>query len=216
MLQGVNDVLKRVQIIKGENQELASFNDATIQHEIDTTIQYWNEILEELYSKTEEAMPKEAQLANIVLVSGQREYDLPSGCHVVRYPLMENTNGYFIYEWESGYDSLREWQQIPENFTGRPNYCTISPVTNKLYMDFIPTDAEDGLSYELYYDRDVSLTSPSDEFPFNDAVYRALVPAVAEMWKLDHRKEFNQGVYKKRFSQACRYLSNKPLRETYF
>lgn len=215
LLNGVNDVLKRVQIIKGENGELSSFTDSTIQHEIDTAIQYWNEVLEELYSKTKMPMPTEASSANITLVTGQREYSLPADCLTVRYPLMENTTGYYIFEWVKGYEDLRSHQQIPDNFTGRPNFCTISPVTNKLYMDYIPTAAENGLVYNLFYDKDISLSGINDQFPFNDAVYRALVPVVAEIWKLDQRKEFNEGIYKKRFAQACRYLSNNPLRETY-
>lgn len=215
LLDGVNDVLKRVQIIKGENGELTSLTRDEIQHEIDVTMMMWNEVIEELYADTSISYPSEMGTGNIVLVTGQREYSLPSDLVAIRYPLMENTNGYYIYEWKPGYEHLKQQQQIPANFEGRANFATINPQNDKLYLDYIPTSAENGLSYELIYDKDISVSGATDPFPFGDAVYRALVPCVAELWKLDQRKEFNAPVYERRMSQASRYLTRKTLNDTY-
>lgn len=216
LLNGVNDVLKRVQIIKGENGEITSLSQAEIQHEIDVTVQMWNEVIEEIYSLGNTPHPDELATSTVTLMTGQREYELPDDLVHIRWPLMENTNGYYIYEYKNGFEHLRAWQQIPNNFEGRPNFAVINPQNSKLYMDYLPTAEENGFVYNLIYDKDVSLSGASDVFPFNDSVYRSLVPAVAELWKNEQRKEFNDKIYKKRLAQACRYITKKTLNDTYF
>lgn len=215
LLDGVNAVLKRVNIIKGETGEITSLSQSTIQHEIDVCVQCWNEVITELYSATRLPHPQELKSANITLLSGEREYDLPNDLVVIRFPLMENTNGYYIFEWEPGFEDLRQHQQIPSNWLGRPNFACINPKNNKLYMDYIPTSQESGLIYDLIYDRELLMSSSTDAFPFNNTVYTSLIPCVAERWKLDQRKSFSSEIYKKMLGQAGRYLMQKPNSQSY-
>lgn len=47
LLNGVNEVFKRIKLIQGDAAALTSLTDSARQHSIDLAIQIWNEVVDE-------------------------------------------------------------------------------------------------------------------------------------------------------------------------
>lgn len=189
LLQGVNDVLKRLGVIKGNSGELSSLTDSQRQVLVDLAVNCWNEVVIELYEASDLSMPKEVGSTTITLATGDRNYTLPSDLVYIKWPLINASNGYLIQEYPGGWDQIQNDQLQPANFTGRPFYATIRPTDGLLYMDRIPTPADDGLQFTLEYDKSLIKTLASDTFAFNDDVYHILIPAVAEKIKMERDEQ---------------------------
>lgn len=215
LLDGVNYVLKKAKLVSGDAGELTSLTDSARQGWVDIIVQSWNETVEELYSVTEGSMPKELAENTITLVASDRDYALATDLVSLHWPLLDETNGQKIYEYNGGYLALVNTQPIPADHTGLPIYGAIRPTDGQLYLDKIPTSSEAGLVYKYRYEKDVSLSAADDSFPFENAVFRALVPAVTEIFNLHHRKEFNEGVYALSMGRAARFLSKIQPRKSY-
>lgn len=208
LLDGVNRVLQRVGLIAGDQGELTTLVDSARQQEIDNAVQVWNEVIEDLYDLSKRAMPKESAEADITLQTGVREYDLPNNLVQIRWPLIDETNNHYISQFPGGFAKLRAYQVNPDEFTGRPYRAVISPITDKLYMEHIPTAAEDGSVYKLFYDKDISLSVAADEFPFRDVVFRSLTPAVIEAYQYYRKGKdvYVDATYQRSMAKAARYL----------
>jgi hypothetical protein len=215
LLDGVNDLLKRMQYISGDAGSLSSLSDGSRQKEIDAAVSAWNDTIEDLFSVTNMPFPKDVGSDSITLVDGQREYALPTDLVQIRWPLKQETDGYYIYEYPGGYEQMRKDQPQPDTFDGRPYRAAINPITGGLYLEFAPQSAEAGDVYDILYDKDISVSSATDVFPFIDAVYRRLVPGAAEVWRYYMRNQFSQKVYNKSLSQASRYLTKLQARDSY-
>lgn len=215
LLEGVNDVLKRVRIIRGQVGELSTLTDSGRQGWIDLATQAWNESVEQLYETAEVPLPSELGEATITLATGDRDYALASGLNVLRFPLLDETNGQVIREYPGGYITLVNEQIFPASYTGLPYFGAIRPTDGELYLDRIPTADENGNVYKYRYDKDVSLALAADTFPFSDAVYRAMVPVVAEVWKREERKEFDDDMYRQNMGRASRLLRQQPMRTSW-
>lgn len=215
LLQGVNEVLKRVSIIAGDVGELASLVDSPRQVFIDTAVQAWNEVIDRLYSQTGQPLPKVLKETTITLADGVRNYALPADLTRVYFPLIDETNGFTIEEYPGGYLGLVADQPIPSQRVGRPLHAVVRPTDMNLYMDATPTSEEAGSVYTLRYDGDVSLSSASDTFPFSDAVFRALVPAVAEIWRRNRNKAFSESILVQSLGTASQFLSAQPQRSSW-
>lgn len=212
LLDAVNHVLKRVKIISGVNGELASLTDSPRQTAIDTAVQIINESMHELYSVNEKPLPQESATQNVTLVSLTREYTLSPVPEAIRFPLMDTTNGRYVFEYPGGYESMRVAQPQPDNYQGVPRYACINPTNGKLRFDVTPQATEAGLIYELLYDKRLSLTAATDTFPFSDTVVDSLVPAWSELWKREQRNSFDKDIYMLSFGRASRYLTQQPMR----
>ncbi|MFQ5493648.1 MAG: hypothetical protein ACE5DX_05835 [Candidatus Dojkabacteria bacterium] len=208
LLNGVNEVLKKVQLIQGDSGALTSLTDSARQVYVDSIVQLWNEVTEQLYSESSEELPKEVAEDTITLTTS-RSYALATDLLQLKFPLLDETNGRYLEEYPGGYLKMVEDQLVPGNYTGLPLYATISPVDGTLYLDRLPTATETGLIYKYRYDKDISVTAASDTFSFSDAVFRALVPAVAELFKLNHNGQFIDGVFRKSMGRASRLLTQK-------
>ena len=215
LLNGVNEVLKKAKLIQGDSGLLTTLSDSPRQIWIDNAVQAWNEVVEELYSAISKPMPKELAEDTITLATNDRDYSLASGLVTLHFPLMDETNGQKIYEYEDGYLNLVASQPIPANFTGLPLYAVIRPTDGLLYLDRLPTASENGLVYKYRYDKDISMSAAADTVPFNDTVFRALVPAVAELFNFYHRREFNEGIWKVSMGRAARALTGTTPRASY-
>lgn len=215
LLNGVNDLLKKVQMIAGDSGELSTLTDSARQHWIDLAVMSWNEAVEQLYSLTHIPQPQELGENTIVLVSGDRDYALQTDLVQLHFPLIDETNGAYILEHPGGYLGLVNAQLYPNNYTGLPTYGAIRPTDGQLYLDRIPTSAEVGKTYKYRYDKDVSLSAAADAFPFTDAVYRALLPVAAELWKLQKENKSFEGLSVKSFARAARYLTTTQPRRTW-
>jgi hypothetical protein len=215
LLDGVNYVLKKAKLIHGDASALTSLTDPARQLWIDQIVESWNVVVEELYSNTGLALPKAIAEDTITLASGTRAYQLNSSLNILLWPLLDETNGQYIYEYEEGYIDLVQDQPVPSDYTGLPNYAVIRPTDGYLYLDRIPSSSEDGLVYKYRYEKDISLSAYDDTFPFSNSVFRALVPAVNERFRLDHENEFSQGTYDRSMGQAARYLTQLAPRNAY-
>jgi hypothetical protein len=215
LLDGVNAVLKKRKLIEGDNEPLVSLTSGNRQLWIDAAVSSWNEAIDHLYTYISEPLPTEMAEQAIVLVEGTRSYDLPSDLVQIRWPLIDETNGYTIQEYPGGFDQMRRDQLQPGNYTGRPIYAAISPITDKLYLDRVPQSGDAGLSFNLVYDKNLSLALANDTFPFTDACYRAMIPVVAEFVRRDFDNEFDPSIVRINLGRAAQFVSKSVPRESW-
>lgn len=214
LLDGINDLLDRVGILDA-NGTLGSLTNQGKQLFIDRGVQIWNETVDQVCNMMGTPHPGETGSSTITLVTGTREYDLPSDLVQIRWPLMEQTNGYWIWEFPGGYEAMRTYQQIPADWEGLPYSAVINPTTSKLRMERTPTSAENGLVYDILYDKDLVMDAASDTFPFSDATYRAIMPVVAESWERRTRNDFDEEEYRRQLARALAF-TNKTNRRTHW
>ncbi|MGI9411547.1 MAG: hypothetical protein ACR2OV_15820 [Hyphomicrobiaceae bacterium] len=212
LLDGVNEVLKRAGWIEGDSDELTSLTESARQHVIDVTVQVWNEAIDTLYDQSR--IPRTPELAEntITLATDDRDYALQSDLLQLRFPLIDETNGFYIHEAKGGYLAIVNSQQIPGDFKGLPQIAAIRPTDGELYMDRIPTSEENGRVYKYRYDKDQELTTAAAAMPFSDAVFRGMVPAVAQLLRRDLKNDFDAGTFGSQIGQASRFLSQGQLR----
>lgn len=184
LLDAVNATVKRAQITK---ETLTSFTGQGSDHDIDVMVQSWNDLTHHMMrAKT---VAQETATANLTLVTDTREYAfdgaaLPTDVEKINWPLIDETNGYWIEEYPGGYDAMR-WDQLqPANWTGRPRWAAINPNNGNLRTDRIPQAADNGLVFVMYYDKSINLALTTDTFPFSDDVVRAMYGPAVAWWKL--------------------------------
>ena len=212
LLDGVNEVLSLVSVI---SSDLASLTDSAKQVFIDTAIQKWNESIDNLYMTANQPRAKSFEADSIVLVADLRDYALPKDLSQLRFPLRDETNGNHILLWEPGYEDLISKQLIPGNFTGLPNFACVRPDTGDLYLDTLPTSADAGREYKYLYYKDKALTLAADKMPFTDIVFRAMVPAVAELWKAEKESSFNEKAWRRDMGRAAKMLTQVETSTSY-
>jgi len=205
LLQGVNEVLKKVSVIQGDTGALTTLSDSARQVFIDLAVQSWNEAVDQLYSISNQPKPQELAKGSITLATDDRDYAIASDIVQLHWPLLDETNGRQIHEYPGGYMAMIREQQFPSSYTGLPYLGAIDPVDGELYLNSIPTATENGLVYQYWYDKDLSLSLATDTFPFSGAVFRAMVPVVADLWKLEREHEFNGEWSKLNFGRASRF-----------
>lgn len=214
LLQGVNKVLRRVNILTGDTGELTGLTESARQVFIDTAVQAWNEAVLELYSVSNLPMPNELSSNTITLASGDRDYALQSDLLQLRWPLFDSTNGQYISQYPGGYEQMLADQAITVN-TGVPYLAAIRETDGELYIDTLPGADEVGLVYTYQYDKDLELTLAADTFPFNSAVFNAMVPFVSEIWRRNRNKTFDPRTMEKQLGIASRYLSQKQMNSSW-
>lgn len=216
LLSGVNDVLKKVDVLDTSG-ELTSLTDSARQSYVDAAVKALNEAIDHLYGLTE--MPKPTLLGEewVTLVEGDRSYPLDDTLIVLRreYHLVDETNNHIIrILGEDGYRQII-LGDVQQDDTGLPSCAAVSPVDGELYMDRTPTSSETGRRYKYRFEKDFELTDATDEFPFTNAVLRAIVPAAAELWKLDKQNQFAEGVFNASMARAARFLLRLPTSDSW-
>lgn len=214
LLDGVNEVLKRANVIAGDAAALTTLVDSARQHPIDVTIQVINEGIDDLYSYGGQSKPNEQSEGTITLANGTREYDLAADLIVLHYPMIDKTNTQYLVQYGGGYEGLLELDP-EQNDTGLPYYTAISPVNGKLHMDRAPTTVEAGRVYTYQYEKDLVLTAATDPVPFNNAVFRSMVAVWMQLFKREMRNEFDGDLYKQAVGRASRFLSELEPRESW-
>ena len=191
LLTGVNDVLKRVRIVQGATAALTSLTDSALQTDIDICLQLWREVVAQLQS--DGIVGTEVVEGSITLVAAQREYSLGSG-----FVEMSGAPGYgavlicaaknrTLHQYptrmgEDPYIQMIADQPDPAQFSGSPNYYAISPKAEKFRLDTNPATGDADDVYTYLYDQAPTLAAATDNFPFIDLIYQALVPTVAELF----------------------------------
>lgn len=211
LLDAVNAVLKRVNVIAGDGTILSSLTDSGKQHDIDVCVQVINEGMDEVYSLSAVPLPKEQADATITLVANVNEYALASDLVQLRWPMIDRANSQYMFEFPGGYDALLIID-IEQTWSGLPVWGMINPNTNMLHTSHLPTSAEAGHVYHYEYDRDVSVALATDTFPFTNACFRAMVPVWTQLWKRERRNEFDQPLYGSNLGRASRFLTQQEQR----
>lgn len=212
LLQGVNKVLRRVQVI---TSDITSLTSSGKQPWIDACVGAWNEAMIDLYATAEMPYPSQSSSSTITLVTSTRSYSLASDLIKLHWPLHDQTNGQYISEYEGGFLQLQQEEYFTSEYTGLPYRGAIDPTDGTIYLDYIPTSTENGRVYTYYYDKNLEMSATTDVFPFNNHVYIMLARAVAELWRLEVKYQFNDGVYKKAMSNAAKALRQQPQRESW-
>ena len=215
LLNGVNEILKRVSLIAGDAGTLTSLTDSARQVSIDVAVQVINEGIGELYSSSSVALPQGQDESTITLVAGTRAYDLASDLVRLRYPLIDKTNNQYLFDYPGGYNAMLIADPEQDD-TGLPHYGSIRPrAASKLHLDRTPTADEAGRVYTYQYDKDLVLDAAADTMPFSDAVFRAMVPAWVQLWKRERRKEFDGDLFRAMIGQAARLMTMRQMRSSY-
>lgn len=214
LLNAVNEVGKRAAWIAGDAGLLTSLTDSGRQSFIDQTIQVVNEGISELYTASEVAQPNEQGESTITLVTATRAYSLATDLVQLRFPLRDKTNSQFMIEMPGGYDALLNLD-ISQDDTGLPYYAAIRPTDGKLHLDRAPTTVENGRIYTYQYDKSLLMSVLTDNVPFNDNVFFAMVPVWTQLYKRDARGDFDQPIFKAHLGRASRILTQKEPRTSY-
>ncbi len=215
LLDGVNRVLIKVGEIESRST-LTSLTDSSRQVFIDTAIDSWNEVVDEMFSLADCPRPNSIKTRSITLVQGQREYRLNSQLVTLRteYQMIDETNSHTITLVDGGHRAII-LGDLEQDDDGIPAYAALSPENGKLVMDVIPDAEAAGRIYKYRFEHDKILDDADDEFPFGDTVFLALVGAVAEKWKFHNRNGGDIAVYNAELARACHRLRQTPWRPSW-
>lgn len=205
LLNAVNEILKRTGVISGDSGALTTLTDSARQRPIDVAVQVINEAMDELYKLPGLSAPQGQGESTITLATGDKDYSLASDLVRLRFPLIDKTNNQYITEFPGGYNRILVFDPEQDD-TGQPHWGAISPVDGELYLDRAPTADVNGNIYTYQYDKDISVSQLTDTVPFTDAVFRAMVPAWAELWKRDMRRDFDGGMFRASLGRAASLL----------
>lgn len=213
-LQAVNIVLQRVSATKGDAGALTSFVDTARQIDIDQARLAWNDLVQSFYSQG--LFSQGVSEDTIILVLGQREYDLAAdfetwGAETMR----EETDNLLMLPYRGGYEAMWDQQLDPNDFTGQPSRYAINPQNSKLRIDTNPESEQVGDTYKYLYKKRLFLSTTTDTFAFSDTVVDLASIAVAEMWKRYRNKEFDKTIEKKGRADAMVYLTQNKMRKQY-
>lgn len=229
-IDAVNEVLAQVGTVQGATGRLTDFTESGFQRSIDVAIQTWNEAIAELYDLG--LLVGETASATMTLVADTREYSLPSDFEKMagRTPATAvwrgATTNHLLTEYKGGYEQMIADQLTATDFVGPPNRWVINPTSGNVRIDTDPTSTEANQIYNALYEKEIAFTSTAsttstatgsvDVFPFSDTVTRALIPAVAELWKAKMPNEkTNSGIFRSNFARAASHLSQKQARRRY-
>ncbi len=227
LMDGVNRLLKRVGVIQGDIGDLSSFTDSARQVDIDVAIQSFNEMIHEYYVR--DMFDGEVAEGTITLVTATtsatdalapREYALATDFERMtgdrdQRILRNEANNFVVKEHKGGYVQLKADQIDPADFNGQPTSWVINPIRGVLEVNTNPQAGESGDVYKYLYDKRIALTATSDTFPFTDTVFDAIMPATAQLWKRDRRKEFDSAIFNQSFNRGLAYLSQTQTKKRY-
>lgn len=216
LLNGVNGVLKKARALDSQG-ELSTLTDSARQMFIDTAIQAINEVTDELYTLADLSLPKQLKEATITLVTNQQAYALKSDLILLRreYHMIDEANSQTItILGEDGYWRIIQGD-LQQDDTGLPHWAVIRPTDGRLFFDRKPDAASNGNVYKYRYDRDLEFDEACDVFPFSDMVFRAVVPAAAELYRFYQQQEFVKTVFDAAMGRAAALLRRVPKRTTW-
>lgn len=214
LIDAINEILKRVGSLNSDGGELVTLVVSARQRSIDVAVQVVNEGMDELYLTSDAPQPTQQVTATLVLVQGTRSYDLPATLVRLRFPMIDRTNNQTIYEYPGGFNKILMGDPEQDD-AGLPRYAAISPEDGKLYLDRIPGSDDNAKTYHYQYDKDLALAVVGDQFPFNNLVFRAMVPVWVQLWRRDMQNEFDNDLYKLNLGRASRALTRSVPRTSY-
>lgn len=181
-IQGVNRLLRINQIIRGDDDDIASFSDTQHAAAISLAQIAIQDEISEIVS--ERLIPYEKDSATISLVSGTRTYALESD--FVRFygtnpSFYDSTDNVRIYEIPGGEDHLRDTDYQYKTNTGAPMWWYWSDASSKQVGFYnVPNSTYDTRSLQYDFEKSVLVTNSSDTLPFiNNEEYYAFVQMAA-------------------------------------
>lgn len=214
LLDAVNEVFKRVNNIQGDAEALTTLTDSARQHPIDIAIQVINEGIDELYTSSHIDLPNSWAEDTITLVTGSRSYALNTNLTELLFPLIDKTNTNYIWKFPGTYDDMLQLDPEQDD-TGLPWWGLISPVNGQLFLNMAPQAQDNGRVYTYQYQKDLAMSAATDTVPFNNQVFRAMVPAWVQLYKREMRNEFDQALYQMALGRASRSLTEIESRQSY-
>lgn len=215
LLDCVNQTLMRANWIDTANVGLlSSLTYSPLQHEIDICVQVVNEGVDELYNSTDISLPLEGAESSITLATGTREYSLASNLVVLTWPIVNRVNNQYLTQWQGTYNDflLIDPQQ---NQSGLPILAMISPITGFLRVDRAPDSTNNGQVYTYEYQKDTGMVNSTDTVPFNNTVFRSMVPVWVQLLKRELRNEFDQNLYDIALGRASRTVTEEPWKDNW-
>lgn len=214
LLNAVNEVLKRVGQIHGDDALLTTLTSTDRQRSIDIAIQVINEGVDELYTLSDQELPLDQAESTITLVAGDRDYALASDLVQLRWPMVDQTNNQLLHHYSGGYNQMIV--DDPErDDTGLPHWGAIRPTDGELYLDRAPTSEEAGRVYTYQYDKELEMTTITDTVPFGNIVFRAMVPVWSQLWRREQENDFDSGLFGLNLGRAARLMSKEQPRDNY-
>lgn len=214
LLDSVNAIFRRTSLITGDAGALSTLTDSARQVWVDKAVQIVNEGIDELYSAAQVSLPNEQGESTLTLVAGTRAYTLATDLVQMRWPMIDKTNNQLIEEYPGGYNAMLQ-ADMEQDDTGHPYLGAIRATDGKLHLDRSPSSNEAGRVYTYQYDKDVALSVAASEVPFTDAVWRSMVPAWVELFKVDENHQLNEGLFRNSLGRAARLLTKKQMRTSY-
>lgn len=214
LLESINEILKRTAIVAGDAGEVTSLTDGARQPAIDKAVQVINEGIVALYGTSQLALPNEQAESTLVLVDGTRAYTLQTDLVQLRFPMVDKTNNQYLYKYPGGYNQML-LDDPEQDDTGLPHYGDIRPTDGKFHLDRTPTAEEAGRIYTYQYDKSLLMSAAANTVPFNDVVFTAMVPVWVQLFKREHRNEFDAALYQLNLGMASALLTQKQQRTHY-
>lgn len=214
LLDGVNQVLLRANVIAGNAGLLSSLTNSALQHNIDVAVQVVNESIGRLYQYSNKSLPIEQAESSITLATGLREYALASDFIMMMWPFRDRVNTQYLWEYTEGYNAMLDLDP-QQNQTGLPQWGVISPITGKLRVERAPTITENGHQYFYEYEKLLVMTAATDAMPFLDSVFWQMVPVWAELYSRGMRNAFDKGIYGEALGIASKLLTQEKQRTNY-
>ena len=186
-LTGLNRLLRTVQIISGDDDDITTFDDT--QHAADIELAQIA-IQDELASLVaDKFIDYEKATATITLATSTRTYALESdfirfyGTHPSFYDSTDNTR---IYEYIGGEDVLRDQDYQYKTTEGNPwAWYWDSTTSKKVAFYLVPDSTYNSRSLSYDYEKSVNVTSATDTLPFhNDEAAQAFISCASRRFKL--------------------------------
>lgn len=186
-LTGLNRLLRTVQIISGDDDNITTFSDT--QHAADIELAQIA-IQDELSSLVaDKFIDYEKATATISLVTGTRTYALASD--FMRFygsnpSFYDGTDNVRIYEYTGGEDHLRDVDYQYKTTQGSPWAWYWDSTTSKsVALYSVPQSTYNGRSLSYDYEKSVSVTLAADTLPFhNEEAAQAFISCAARRFKV--------------------------------
>jgi len=240
-LDAMNEVLKRVGVIQGDIDELATstvtstatgltatdaFTRSGIQQHVDLVAQLWQEVTDEAYGSG--MLYSEVATATLTLVSTAetattREYSLPSDFERMAGNTAEDrvlrgvTNGLLLYEYPGGFGRMLVDQTIATDWIGDPTAYALSPVNDTIRLDRCLPTSLNGEVYNFLYEKRITLsaTPATSTMPYTDTVTKALVPVVAEDFQRWRKNLVDPLARRRSIARALAFMTRTQTRARY-
>lgn len=175
-LEGVNRVLRSNGILKGDDDDLASFNETQHSATVSLAKISIEDALGSLVSNN--FIPFEEAVGEITLVNNTRLYTLPTDFvrfqgprdHLVMHRITSMVaDNHYIPHIEEEF-LRRNFPDYRERTGEVLQFYIPRGTTKQVGFWYVPNSNEDGKVYRYYYEKDVSVTVEADDLPFHNTL----------------------------------------------